>query len=276
MQFWTVEEIESDAMADHCAGEEIAPGVTIERRTILRVGLVAAAAAVAAPAALLTGCVSGRSTSGAKQAGVGAAGERMRTMELIAALRPRARELIGADHPDEESYVAAAARLLSRLEPDQPWQMREVGETGWSMNTAAYFPPIVLFDIRMRPGSRIHLHDHRHYNGVLLCTEGETRCRNFDIVQKDGKQLDIAAGEVPAQDEDFFIRQTRDDILKRERSSTLTRDRDNIHHIEAGPDGCALTDFFTHFRPGARSYEIDWDEKPIDKREGVYRVSWRT
>ena len=38
MQFWTLDEIEHHAMADHETGEEIAPGVTITRRRILQVG----------------------------------------------------------------------------------------------------------------------------------------------------------------------------------------------------------------------------------------------
>jgi hypothetical protein len=36
MQFWTLDEIEQHAMADHEVGEEISPGVTITRRRILQ------------------------------------------------------------------------------------------------------------------------------------------------------------------------------------------------------------------------------------------------
>ena len=49
MQFWTLDEIEQHAMADHEVGEEISPGVTITRRRILQVGLAGAAAAAGAP-----------------------------------------------------------------------------------------------------------------------------------------------------------------------------------------------------------------------------------
>ena len=136
-------------------------------------------------------------------------------------------------------------------------------------------PPVVVFDIHMRPGSKIHLHDHRHYNGVLLCKEGSVRCRNFDIVQPDGKQLDIVSGEVPSGD-DFLIRQNKDATLERGQLSTLSRDRDNIHHSDAGPDGCKLADLFTYFRREARSYELDWDAKPLQRDGDTYKVAWRT
>ncbi len=154
--------------------------------------------------------------------------------------------------------------------------MREMNSEGLTMNTSAYMPPLVVFDIHMRPGAKIHLHDHRHYNGVLLCTEGSVRCRNFDIVQPDGRSLDIASGEVPAVGEDFLIRQNKDAILDRGQHSTLSRDRDNIHHIEAGPDGCTLVDLFTYFRREARSYTLDWDEKPLHKGGDTYQVAWRS
>lgn len=153
--------------------------------------------------------------------------------------------------------------------------MRPPAAGRWSMNPVARIPPVIVFEIHMRPGSKIDLHDHRHYNGVLLCREGSVRCRNFDIVQPDGRRLDIAAGEVPTG-EDFLIRQNRDSVLVRGRRSTLSRDRDNIHHVEAGPDGCVLSDLFTHFRPEARSYGIEWDETPLSKGSDLYRVAWRS
>lgn len=265
MQFWTLDEIEQHAMADHEVGEEIAPGVTITRRRILQVGLAGAAGLLAG------GCTApGRSARTSTEP----ATQPLRIDQLVAQLRPQARQLIASDRPDEAAYLAAVSSLLARYKPDEPWAIRDVGESGWSMNTAAWMPPVVVFDIHMKPGSKIHLHDHRHYNGVLLCTEGSVRCRNFDIVQPDGVSLDIAAGEVPTG-EDFLIRQNNDATLHRGELSTLSRDRDNIHHIEAGPEGCKLADLFTYFRREARSYELDWDERPLERRGDTYKVSWR-
>lgn len=268
MQFWTLDEIEQHAMADHEVGEEISPGVMITRRRILQVGLAGAAGLLAAGAG-------NAAPEKRPETAEGPAGRPLTIDQLVAQLRPEAKRLIASDHPDEAAYLAAVSSLLTRYTPDEPWAMRDVGESGWSMNTAAWMPPVVVFDIHMRPGSKIHLHDHRHYNGVLLCTYGAVRCRNFDIVQPDGQRLDIAAGEVPAG-EDFLIRQNKDSTLERGQLSTLSRDRDNIHHIEAGPDGCKLADLFTYFRREARSYELDWDEQPLMRNGDTYRVAWRS
>jgi hypothetical protein len=277
MQYWTVEEINRHALADHEAETEIAPGVVIHRRSILKFGL-AGAATLLGGKTLLAGTDTFKALAANWQEdqnnnAIQSAND-LTVAELVSQLHPQARDLIAAGDPNEAAYVAAIEKLLARIKLDDPWVMRDTGNQ-WSMETMCWMPPIVLFRIRMEPGSSMNLHDHRHYNGVILCTEGEVRCRNFEYVQPDGKPLDIAAGEVPPSGEDFLIRQTRDDRLKPRQFSTLTRDRDNLHTLVAGEDGCELVDFFTHFRPEARSYDLDWDEKPVDEEKRLYLASWK-
>ena len=280
MQFWTVDEIEQHAMADHEVGEEISPGVTITRRRVLQIGLAGVAGLLA------SGCGLSSGTQAGGLAGDGAAVDRLAdegslTIEqLLARIRPQATRMIAADQPgsraDEASYLSAVSKLLARYTPEEPWAMREPRDGQWAMNIAARMPPVIVFDIHMRPGSKIHLHDHRHYNGVLQCNEGSVRCRNFDIVQPDGKPLDIAAGEVPPVGESFLIRENKDQLILPGQLSTLSRDRDNIHHVVAGPEGCKLSDVFTHFRRDARSYGLDWDEQPLNRNGDTYEVAWRS
>lgn len=267
MQFWTVDTLASHAFADHEQGEEISPGVVVERRTILRLGVTCAGLAALSGLGL-GGCAPGGRTRSTGESTTTSADE------FVAKVMPQARALISDAAPDEESYLAAVAALLARVEPPASWSMRPAGE-GWEMDNIAYYPPIVLMQIRMAPRSVIHLHDHRHYNGVLLATKGAARCRNFDIVQTDGRRLDIAAGEVPAKGEDFLIRQNADLVLRPRQLSTLTRDRDNIHHVEAGDEGATLVDFFTFFSPKARSYELAWDGKAYDEARGLFKVAWK-
>ncbi len=271
MQFWTVDTIKSHALADHAQGEEISPGVVVERRTILRLGLSIAGLAAFGGFGL-SGCA-----SGSRRDEMGESGQlhpAATADEFVAAIMPQARALIAAPAPDEEAYLAAVTALLARVEAPPVWQAFPAGQ-GWTMDNIAYYPPIVLMQIKMAPRSVIHLHDHRHYNGVLLATAGAARCRNFDIVQPDGKRLNIAQGDVPAKGEDFLIRQNADTVLRPRQLSTLTRDRDNIHHVEAGDEGATLVDFFTHFSPKARSYELAWDGKPYDQAKGLFKVAWK-
>jgi hypothetical protein len=274
MQFLTVDEIAKHALADHERGEEISPGVVVERRTILRIG-IAAAGLAALGGAGLAGCASRSKDSGTLADTRSIRPARAASAdEFVAAVMPQARALIAAPAPDEEAYLAAVTALLARVENPPTWRASPAGKD-WSMDTIAYYPPIVLMQIKMAPRSVIHLHDHRHYNGVLLATQGAARCRNFDIVQPDGKRLEIASGEVPGKGEDFYIRQNSDAVLRPRQLSTLTRDRDNIHHVEAGDEGATLVDFFTHFSPKARSYELAWDGKAYDETKGLYKVAWK-
>ncbi|NRA57623.1 MAG: hypothetical protein HRU13_05845 [Phycisphaerales bacterium] len=285
MQFWTLDEIERNAMldpgmADHEVGEEIAPGVTITRRRILQVGI--AGAIGLGSASLLAGCASsdcGTRDAAPKDASVDGPSAALTIDQLMADLRPRAQKMIASDSPDEASYLAAVSMLLARYQPEEPWRLREPDKGGFSINALGWMPPVVVFDIRMRPGSTIHLHDHRHYNGVLQCLEGEVRCRNFDIVtdatNPGAPTLDIAGGEVPPEGQDFLIRQNADKTLARGQLSTLSRDRDNIHHVEAGPNGCKLADVFTYFRREARSYELAWDALPTTRNGDTYKVAWK-
>jgi len=276
MQFWNVEQISKHSHADHEAGEEISPGVVVQRRTILRVGLVGAGLAVLGGLGL-PGCASSKSSSTRENTRGIAPEDAARAAsadEFVAKVIPQARSLIAAPAPDEEAYLAAVTALLARVDNTPTWRESPAGKD-WTMDTITYYPPIILMQIKMAPRSVINLHDHRHYNGVLLATQGAARCRNFDIVQPDGKRLDIAAGEVPGKGEDFFIRQNADAVLRPRQLSTLTRDRDNIHHVEAGDEGATLVDFFTHFSPKARSYELAWDGKAYDEAKGLFKVAWK-
>jgi len=275
MQFWSVEEIASHTLADHEPETEIAPGVVIHRRSILKFG-IASAASILGAGTLSAGQASnmlGNTRQDGHTKLEGTASD-LTVAQLVSQLHPQAKELISAGDPNETEYLAAIQKLLARIKLEDPWKMIDTGN-GSSMETYCWMPPIVLFRLRMEPGASLNLHDHRHYNGVLLCTEGEVQCRNFEYVTSDENPLDVAAGEVPAKGADFFIRQTRNDRLVPRKLSTLTRDRDNLHTLVAGEKGCELVDLFTHFRPEARSYELDWDETPVDENQQLYRANWK-
>lgn len=146
---------------------------------------------------------------------------------------------------------------------------------GIEMDMSLYFPPVLMYQIWMEPGAVISLHDHRHYNGVLVVREGDVRVRNFDLVDADGKSIRINDESPDSKTGDVLIRESKDQKLHKKQSSTLTRDRDNIHHVEAGEKGCLLLDFFTHFRPEARSYELDWDATPVDAEKKIFKAAWK-
>ncbi len=232
--FESFEELERASRVE--PGAELAPGVLVVRRTFVF-------GALAAGAALLGGCqsVSPR---------VALVDDRERALEdLVHALRPRARELIASPAPDEERYLAHVARALARLEPPEVG-VENVAAGEWDMEGLCWFRPIAVFEMRLAPGARLGLHDHRDYNGVLSCVRGSVRCANYDIAG------DVAAARALKGDEPFHVVKLAETTLRPGEVSTLSRSARNLHELEAGADGAVLYDAFTYFEAGARSHDV--------------------
>ncbi len=236
-------------------GEEIAPGVILERRQFLS-GLVGAAA---------LSCL-GLWPRQALAQGPDA----IEAAEAVRRLEPLAQRLLEAEDPDEEEYLAEVATLLASIDPPAGALPRR----RWRMDRLGGGRPVVLYHMRLAPGAIIPLHDHRAYNGVLLGLEGEVGCRNFEIVLPEGSELDLAAGEVPAKGSEFLIRQTQESVLEAGSVSSLARVRDNLHVCEAGREGARLLDLFTYFSDEAGSHNVRWDTTPVDPERGLYRAEW--
>jgi hypothetical protein len=75
-------------------------------------------------------------------------------------------------------------------------------------------------------------------------------------------------------EEEFLIQEKGELALKQGQAAGLTRTRENIHQIEAGPDGCLLYDLFTNFKMNAQSFGIKWDGKYFDPAKKLCKVMW--
>lgn len=272
MQFFQNDTLPTAKFEDsvfECDEWEISPGVVLERRMVLGGGLgfLAALFSPVTPIAFgqeLTKKISNPSDS-----------EIIELETLIATLRPEARRLIASEKPDEEKYVQMAIKELSRVNKLDTYRFMPNKKGGWETDFQAFVPPVLLYQIRMSPNSVIDLHDHRHHNGALSVREGTVRVRSFDIFQEEqNAKWDVAAGNVPAVGEEFLIQEKSELSLKTGQAAGLTRTRENIHQIEAGPDGCLLYDLFTNFKMNAQSFEIQWDGKYFDKAKKLCKVNW--
>ncbi len=264
MQFQTLDQIERSLVDDHDAGELVAPGVKVARRDLLRLSALGLAWL-----ALPTWVRAER-----QRTATGTEGERIEV--VMAEIRGLASKLLAEENADEEAYLQSLAKLVGRMQgPPEPWFGWQMNRQRWGMDVVWYSQPVVLYHLKFEPEAVIDLHDHRHYNGLLLGATGEIAVRNFDIVPEEGMSLDLRRGVVPPEGKEFLIRQTATQTLKPGVVSTLTRDRDNLHVVKAGPKGGSCLDVFTHFNREARSYSLDWTGKPEDSQRNTYRATWK-
>jgi hypothetical protein len=251
------------------AERELAPGVILERRMVLGGGLALLASLLSPFAQRSFGQVHAASAPSASE------DDPAELEKLIAHLRPEARRMIASEKPDEEKYITVAMEELAKVTKLETNRFMPSHKQGWEMDFQAYVPPLLLYQIRMSPNSVIDLHDHRHHNGALSVREGSARVRSFDIhIEEGDSKWDVAAGQVPTMEEEFFIQEKGERTLKEGQAVGLTRTRDNIHQIEAGPDGCLMYDLFTNFKMNAQSFEIKWDGQYFDRTKKLCKVQW--
>lgn len=248
---------------------ELAPGVVLERRMVLGGGLAALSLLFTrSPQIILAQDQFDGNEPNSES-------ERIELETLISHLRPEARRLISSQTPDEENYIRLAIAELTKVSTLETNRFTPSHKEGWDMDFQAYIPPLLLYQIRMSPNSVIDLHDHRHHNGALSVREGAVRVRSFDIYDDEADaKWDVAAGKVPEMNEEFLIQEKGEVVLKQGQAAGLTRTRENIHQVEAGPDGCLLYDLFTNFRMNAQSFEIKWDGKYFDSTKKLCKVTW--
>ncbi len=249
----------SDAVAiDTRVNETVAEGVTLERRSLLRLS-----AATLASAFALTACASSP-TKRSERADEPLSDGALEIGELLSELRPDARRVVESGGRQEEAYLARVSELLARLHvPTQAELRAAMGPHPMSEGGAGLEIWLAMF--QLEAGKGFTHHDHRDYNGVILGVEGEARVKNFDIL---GDDL------VPPDGQTFQIRQTRDDVILPGRFSSLGRTRENVHDLVAGPGGATVIDAFTYFTPEARSYFMDVDPVPRDADRRIYDAVW--
>ena len=265
----TAKSIKDENVEIEFTKRELSPGVVLERRMVLGGGLGMLAALFSTISPKIFGQEPNTNVSSRSNA------ETIELETLIAQLRPEARRMIASENPDEEKYLEMAVKELVKVSKLETYRFMPSRKGGWETDFQAFVPPVLLYQIRMSPNSVIDLHDHRHHNGALSVREGSARVRSFDIFQEDSnKKWDVAAGKVPAMEEEFLIQEKGESLLKEGQAVGLTRTRDNIHQIEAGPDGCLMYDLFTNFKMNAQSFEIKWDGQYFDRAKKLCKVLW--
>lgn len=250
MSYFRTDSSEPAVVTDSVGPEQVADGVTVDRRSVLWLS-------AAGVAALLAGRVPGAQPPLQRGSDF---------TQFLEELYPLARRLVDSSGRDEESYLMTVAAAMTRIsDPKAPLRAAMKAFRSRHQRDGERFP-IAAMSMKLEPGKGFSHHDHLDYNGVIMGVGGEARVRNYDFV-----------GAPPAVDsgETFRLRETRDDLILPGRISTLGRNRDNVHDLVAGKGGAHVLDVFTFFSKRAGSRSIDVDAKPRDAEARIYDASWR-
>ena len=220
-------------------------GVLLERRTFLKLS-------VGVLAGLMVGCRPFGSLLD-RELGLD---------DFLQEIQPWADLLTRDPAGDEEAYLKRVAALARRLEGLPPADFHP-GKTYSSAFERRRWP-VALYQFRIQPGAAIPWHDHRDYAAVMLGLEGEISASSFEVVGKD---------PFPAKETPFRIRRTRVERITPGSISTLSRRRDNIHDLRAGPAGGRFLDIFTHFERDAASHYLKV-QPAGGSPEGTYEARW--
>lgn len=234
---------------------ELAPGVTIERRTIFWAPLAVAAAMLRAPQPA--------------QAAPGAApldwGDFIRLCPADAAQFARDASEIGQD-----IYLNRIAAWAVRLKAAPDTRLGAFPGLDPQVEFGPSFRgvPFAVIQWRMAPHAVLPAHCHPQASVCTVGIEGEARVRHFEI-----------HGPAPAFDSGvstpFLIRETRSQIVAPRRISTLSATRDNIHYFEAGDAGARGLDITTAYGGDGRFSFVKFQpHKPKDAGKRLFEAVW--
>jgi hypothetical protein len=251
-------------------GTEIAKGVIIERRSILWLPALTAAAFVFGKTRHLTAGSSDKKPDQPADKNLLVGGQ-LDWEEFLVQCVPVATEL----HKDssaagQDAYLHRIASYAVRLRSAPATKLFPFGKLNPKVefNLSYKGVPFVVVQWRMHPRAILPAHCHPQNSVCTLGLEGEARLRNFEI-----------HGEAPAFDsgstKSFLIRETHSQILTPRRTSTLSASRDNIHYFEAGTAGARGIDITTPYGGNGNFSFVAFDpDRPTDAKQRLFEAIW--
>jgi hypothetical protein len=248
-------------------GSDLAPGVTIERRSVLWLPITVAAAVLCGRASRL-----GANDDGGKRADSVDGAGRMSWDDFLKESRLVAAELIkDTSGAGQDAYLQRLAALAVRLRSVPATRLGTFGKLEPKVEFGPSYRgvPFIIIQWRMHPRAILPAHCHPGYSVCTLGLEGEARLRNFET---EGEAPAFNSGSSKA----FLMRETHSQIITPGRLNTLSPVRDNIHYFEAGPDGARGIDITTRYSgDGSFSFVAFDPERPRDARRRIFEASWK-
>jgi hypothetical protein len=237
---------------------ELAPGVTIERRAIFWAPLAVAAAVL-------------RAAQPARAANTPSAAPPLDWGDFIHLCPADAAEFArDASETGQDAYLHRIAAWAVRLNAAPDTKLGAFPGLDPKVEFGPSFRgvPFAVIQWRMAPRAILPAHCHPQASVCTVGIEGEARIRHFEV-----------HGPAPAFDSGtktpFLMRETRSQIVTPRRISTLSSTRDNIHYFEAGDAGARGLDITTAYGgDGSFSFVAFQPDKPKDPKKQLFEAVW--
>lgn len=251
---------------DSKSENEIAPGVVEERRLMLWTPAIVIAGMLFGGAETIFAQEKPPSSGSPNLSETGDLGFDAFVQQSLALVKEAAQ----TPNLNEEAHISRLSSLISRLRLAEVPNAKLGKFTGLTpvveFGPIKVSAPLALIQWRLAPGATLPPHNHNPADVISVCIEGEATVRHFE---NEGELPDYSSNKT------FLIRETRNDILKPGRMSTLTNHRDNIHTFIAGKDGAMGMDVNT-ILPGNRPFSfLEFSPKPRDPERRIYEAVWK-
>ena len=126
--------------------------------------------------------------------------------------------------------------------------------------------PFFVVEWKMSPNMTFPAHNHPSGSVCTVGISGEARIRNFEV-----------HGDAPefASTKQFYVKETKNQLLTEGRINTLSMTRDNIHMFEVGSKGASGIDITTlHSKYNGFSF-LDIQNKPLNSTEKIFEANWK-
>jgi hypothetical protein len=243
---------------------EQSPGLTIERRRMLWLPVIATAA-------MADSNPDEQDAAKRSETNTPSSTGPLTWNEFLQYALPQATELHRDASPrGQDAYLHWLALMAARL------QLATIPEVKLGrfreLDPAVYFgpsyrgKPFFIVEWRLEPGAILPPHCHPNASVCTVGIAGDARIRNFEVV---GQAPEFASRQA------FRVRETHNEVISQGRANTLSAVRDNIHMFQAGREGARGMDISTYHGPDIGYSFLELENKPVNAEQRLFEAVWK-
>jgi len=186
--------------------------------------------------------------------------------EITKQIGQLAMPMIQDPNRNEDEYLFQAAALVRKMKEFPTPQFGEPFMKVLYGSLSFRGSGIAVIQWKMEPNTTYPAHNHPGYAGFSVGIRGECRMRNFDYV---GKPPEFSSKET------FAVRETQNTLLREGVvTSMMCTTRDNIHELQAGPQGVVAADIITKVGKDQGFSYMNISKKARNAKQGVFEATW--